>query len=125
MIRHKATGEFMPQLKRGRGYSHWNPSKDNTLDVFVRSLVGVPRLLASRRQALKCISQWNAMPNSKQYYSISYEGVEDYSVDIKSDGRSKDDLEVIEVNIEVVESETCCGLPLVDGHCRLSGEKIK
>lgn len=26
VIRHKATGELMPELKRGRGYSWWNPA---------------------------------------------------------------------------------------------------
>src|SRR5271155_6022156 len=41
VIRHRATGELMPQPKNGRGYSHWNPGAGRTM---TRSL-GVPRLM--------------------------------------------------------------------------------
>lgn len=103
MIRHKATGEFMPELRRGRGYSYWNPSKEDTLNVFThRKLTGTPRLLPSRRTAHRAIVQWNAMPNARLMVNHSFFGEEDEKIDIKPDGRSKEDLEIVEVNIEVV-----------------------
>lgn len=100
MIRHKATGEFMPELRRTRGYSHWNPGKVNTLEHLGKGkLIGVPRLFPTRKRAHNSIVQWNATPNGKQ--TFGYEGEVD--LDIKDDGRSKDDLEIVEVSIEEVK----------------------
>jgi hypothetical protein len=106
MIRHKATGEFMPELERGRGYSHWNPAVEPTADRFrQRKLTGCPRLLSSRRKAIKCIAAWNAYPNS--YMTMNRRSShlgddDDLDMSIKDDGRSKDDLEVVEVIIDEV-----------------------
>lgn len=102
MIRHKETGEFMPELKRTRGYSHWNPSKVDTVEHLGKKVLGVPRLFASRKKAHNSIVQWNAVPNGRFKLVQGYDGDSDYDVDIKPDGRSKDDLEIIEVNIEEV-----------------------
>lgn len=102
MIRHKATGEFMPELRRGKGYSWWNPGVTPTLEVFQKKkLAGTPRLFPSRRTAHRAIVQWNAMPNSRWHRTVSFEGWEDEAVDIKPDNRKKEDLEIVEVNIEV------------------------
>jgi len=102
MIRHKATGEFMPELKRTRGYSHWNPAlHDTATHLGRRKLLGVPRLFPSRGSAYRSIVQWNAVPNGRQSSHQSYDGEWDDDIDIKPDGRSKDDLEIVEVNIEV------------------------
>ena len=98
LIRHKATGEFMPELKRGRGYSHWNPSSENGINP--KRYTGAPRLLPSIRMAKQCISQWNACPNASFYSKQSSFGDEDCGMDIKPDGRKKEDLEVVIVNIE-------------------------
>lgn len=97
MIRHKATGEFMPELKRTRGYTHWNPSTSGSPDN--KKLTGCPRLFPSFKKARRCIAMWNSMPNAKMSYSRSYDGEEDYSIDFKSDGRKKEDLEVVIVDI--------------------------
>ena len=97
MIRHKASGEFMPELKRTRGYSHWNPAKVSTLHNLGSKLLGVPRLFSSRVKAHHSIVQWNAMPNANSKF---YGDEEDYTR-VKPDGRSKEDLEIVEVNIEV------------------------
>jgi hypothetical protein len=99
MIRHKATGEFMPELKRTRGYSYWNPSKADTVETLKRKLTGCPRLFSSRRKAVGSIAAWNAFPNSRQGSYQSYDGEWDDRVDIKPDGRSKEDLEIVEVDI--------------------------
>lgn len=96
-IRHKATGELMPQGKKNRGYSHWNPSSP---EKFTEALP-IPRLLATEKKAKGCITQWLAMPNAKQSYTISYEGHEDDSLVTKPDGRKKEDLEVVQINIKV------------------------
>lgn len=100
-IRHKATSELMPQGKKNRGYSHWNPSNPNSKFKYA---LPIPRLLDTRRKAANCIKAWAANPNSKMSYSVSYAGEEDYSVDIKPDGRKKEDLEVVEIELVVKEA---------------------
>lgn len=99
MIRHIATEEFMPELERGRGYSHWNPAKEATERRFrPRKLRGTPRLFPSRRTAARAIAAWNAYPNSYNGYTRSPVD-DDYDIQIKDDGRKKEDLEVVEVDI--------------------------
>lgn len=101
MIRHKATQEFMPQLKK-RGYTHWNPAITPTNEVFRKDvLTGVPRLLASRGQAHRVIVQWAALPNA--HNTFDHDGEAD--LDIKDDGRKKEDLEIVKVNIEEVKND--------------------
>lgn len=102
MIRHKATGEFMPELKRTRGYSHWNPAKVNTLEHLNKKLLGTPRLFPHRKKAHGSIVQWNAVPNSYTRGNHADGEWDDYLI-TKFDGRTKDDLEIVEVNIEVRE----------------------
>ena len=103
MIRHKASGEFMPELKRTRGYSHWNPGANKSPDA--KKFTGAPRLIPSRRNAIRMIAQWNANPNARYAGYINSYGEDDYGVDTKPDGRTKDDLEVVAVDIvEVNES---------------------
>jgi hypothetical protein len=104
MIRHKATGEFMPELRRTRGYSHWNPSKFDTREHLKKKLLGVPRLFASRRIAHRCIVQWNSNPNSTYHAYQTHDGEWDDDITTKADGRSMDDLEIVEVNIEIREN---------------------
>jgi len=101
MVRHKATGEFMPELKRTRGYSHWNPAKVDTVETLGKKVLGVPRLFANRKKAHNTIVQWNACPNSYVRGSHSYDGEWDEDLNVKPDGRTKEDLEIVEVNIEV------------------------
>ena len=102
MIRHKASGEFMPELAGGRGYSYWNPSKVKTTETFrPRKLTGTPRLVSSRKKAHRCIVLWNSMPNARKSTGMTYYGEESDGVDVKPDGRSKEDLEIVEVSIEV------------------------
>jgi len=106
MVRHKATGEFMPELRRGRGYTHWNPGKYETATHLGRKkLIGVPRLFPSRKSAIGTITQWNALPNAYAGFRSSGPfGSDEYETNTTNDGRSKDDLEVVEVNIEEIKS---------------------
>ena len=100
VIRHKATGELMPQSRRDRGYSHWNPN--NPEHEFGLRL-GVPRLIDTRRRAVRCIYAWAANPNGRRSLSAPsyYTGEQDDIVDIKPDGRKAEDLEVVEVEIHL------------------------
>lgn len=101
MIRHKATGEFMPELKRTRGYSHWNPAKvDTATHLGRRKLLGVPRLFPFRKNAFRSIVQWSCYPNGKTNSHQTYFGEYKEDIDIKPDGRTKADLEIVIVNIE-------------------------
>lgn len=104
MIRHKATGEYMPELRRGRGYTHWNPAKHETAThLGRRKLMGVPRLFPSRGSAHRSIVQWNALPNSYSGYRSGPFGSDEYEIRIGNDDRKKEDLEIVEVNIEEVK----------------------
>lgn len=105
MIRHKATQELMPELKRTRGYSHWNPAKVDTVETLGKKVLGVPRLFASRKKAIGSIAAWNATPNGRQSSYQSHEGEWDDILDIKPDGRTKDDLEVVSVELVLHPSQ--------------------
>ncbi len=95
VIRHKATGELMPQMKRDRGYTHWNP--DTTI---LTNCLPVPRLLTSVEQARRVIVQWAANPNmTVRYFEDGDE------VNIKPDGRKKGDLEVRKVHLTFPRSQ--------------------
>lgn len=90
-IRHKLTKQIMPQMLRGRGYSHWNPSKP---DVIVYSITDIPRLFTNKNHALRAISGWYNCPNARH----------DYDGDIKigpMDDRKKEDLEIIKVSLRI------------------------
>lgn len=102
MIRHKPTGEFMPELREGRGYSHWNPSKAGTTTYLRTKTLGVPRLFPDSRKAKLAIIRWIELPNAhhRKYQSANGDWVE--SVQTTNDGREIEDLEVVEVNIEIV-----------------------
>jgi hypothetical protein len=100
LVRHKATKEFMPELERGRGYSHWNPAVEPTERRFrPRKLTGCPRLFSSRGKASRCIAAWNAYPNSYMGFRHGDYGNDDPDIQLKDDGRKKEDLEVVEVVI--------------------------
>lgn len=90
LIRHKATGQFMPQMKRGRGYTHWNPGNPEAQEIFGK--LNIPRLVETLKKAKAIISCWNAMPNSKT----------DMDGDLvlgRIDNRKKEDLEIVIVNL--------------------------
>lgn len=101
VIRHKATGELMPLMRRGKGYSHWNPSNP---DSKPSQRMHVPRVLKSRKQANACIHAWFNNPNARYGgYTNSY-GEDDYDVITNDDGRKIEDLEIVEVDLVEVDS---------------------
>jgi len=100
MIRHVETKEFMPQLRLGKGYSHWNPAKADTKEIFGDKLLGVPRLFGTIRNAHWAITAWNAVPNARAGGHRSYDGEWDDTLTITNDDRKRTDLEIVLVNIE-------------------------
>jgi hypothetical protein len=96
VVRHKISGEVMPQMRRNKGYTHWNPG---TSSVPESALV-VPRLLLSSKQAYRVIAQWACNPNMTVRY---FEDGED--VKINPDGRKKGDLEVRKVKLTFPQSQ--------------------
>ena len=101
MIRHKATGELMPELKRTRGYSWWNPTKVDTAELFGKKLIGTPRLFTSRGSAHRSIVQWYSIPNGRTKGYQTHDGEYDDFLDSKPDSRSKVDLEIVIASVEI------------------------
>lgn len=105
VIRHKASGELMPLMRRGKGYSHWNPGNQK---YVIQAQTDTPRILLSKKQAQGVINQWNAIPNGKMHYSSPswYNPDGDESMDIKPDGRRKEDLEIVPAKLEIQDANT-------------------
>lgn len=87
----------MPLIKRGRGYSHWNPSKEHTLHKV--TILDVPRLFSSKKQAERVIVAWNSMPNAEYRGYTTSSGEDDYDICFRDDGRTKKDLEIVEAKL--------------------------
>ena len=97
VIRHKATGELMPQMKRTRGYTHWNPSGKELLDNYThRNIMGIPRLFDRLGSANKAAKLWSSMPNA--CYTWSGED-NDPELKYREDGRKLEDIEVVKVDL--------------------------
>ena len=92
-IRHKATNELMPLTRRNRGYTHWNPVSNIGIQKVA---LNVPRLFESGTKAYAAIIQWAATPNLVIRYN---EELCDTYRNTTPDGRKRDDLEVIEVEL--------------------------
>lgn len=93
LIKHLASGEFMPQMKRGRGYTHWNPSSA----VEASNKTNVPRLLVSEEQAKRVIKMWAIYPNAHTRRAEADWDNDDFLT--KPDGRKREDLVVVKVQM--------------------------
>lgn len=100
IIRHKVSGELMPLFRKGRGYTHWNPSNQKKLVV---KDMGVPRLIKNREMARRVIRQWIAMPNAEYSEYTNSHGEDDYDIRFTDDGRKKEDLEILPVTLIIGE----------------------
>ena len=54
-IRHKASGELMPTLKNGRGYTYWNPLDSEWSDDCSTK---TPRLFLTLEHAKGVVAKW-------------------------------------------------------------------
>lgn len=94
VIRHKETRKLMPEYKSGKGYSFW--LYDNVID----NQRPTPRILESRAKAEKVIIEW-----AKGIFVWRPQNLQDdpYYLDqrrvMKDLGRSKDELEVVPVEL--------------------------
>lgn len=102
VIRHKASGKFMPQLS-GKGYTAWTPVHPNKDEEWPQALV--PRLFHTKAAATAAASHW--------YRGIAYSGTEynEFTGDYNKSGeviyspqshRKQGDLEVLEVELKLV-----------------------
>lgn len=94
-IRHKQSGEYMPLANNNKGYSYWL-KKD---DKFEQAIPGIIRLFATKQKAEKSIVEW-----AKGYYIWVDKPDANWWHDqvrkmVNPDGRTKDDLEVVTVNL--------------------------
>lgn len=96
LIRHKKSRLFMPLMKRGRGYTHWNPNTEEGQKVFAETKL--PRFFISYDSARRTIDQWKIGILKRTFSHGGYfdEDTSEY-LDLKEDGRSKDDLEIVKV----------------------------
>lgn len=94
LIRHKATGQFMPQM-RAKGYSHWNPGDPRKTDKKPVNQKRVIRVLAEERDAKIAITMWATMPNGRMKGYTTVDGENDYDLFTRDDDRTKDDLEIV------------------------------
>lgn len=98
-IRHKATGKLMPQLN-GRGYSYWNPNTDTEPDTSL----GVPRLVKSKTIAKFIVGQWSQGIHKRTIIRYGEYG-ENEIVDVFPDGRKKEDLEIVQVQLLIYRNK--------------------
>lgn len=98
-IRHIKSQKFMPLMSKGRGYSHWNPDKNEE----PKASLGMIRFLKTAIQANLVIKAWYNYPNS--HISGHQNHLGDYDEDLawKDDGRQLEDLEV--VTFEITEAK--------------------
>lgn len=96
LIRHVPSQKLMPQLRRGKGYSHWNPSVSNEK---LAAELPQPRIFMNIQAAKQAVAQWFAMPNAEMREYTTLHGEGDYGICFKEDGRKKEDLEIIPARI--------------------------
>ena len=97
-IRHKASGELMPEMAR-RGYSFWNPSCPQPLYGAKESI----RLFKDKKRAERCITAWSIGLQYKSRFYSMYDGISEEETISKDDGRKKDDLEVVKVTLSILK----------------------
>lgn len=108
LIRHKESGEFMPEYKYGRGYSYWR--YDNIMDNQHK----YPRLIESRAKAQKVIVEWakgvlvwHRIPRPQPILNLPDPGPYYFELEnevrkIRPLNRTKDMLEVVEVELKEI-----------------------
>jgi hypothetical protein len=95
-LRHKATGQLMPEFENGRGYSHWTPTADLQNTGNDSGMTGTVRLFATYKGADNARVAWARGIHERSYTGPTLEdlGGDDY-VKARDVGRTKDDLEVV------------------------------
>lgn len=102
VIRHKKTGEIMPQSKSGAGYSYWEPGEKGSGFLYE-----IPRLFTSRQAARAAAKFWSKGTAYKKGGHL-VQDPSSFGLDIspvviqyKDAGRKARDLEVLEIELTV------------------------
>ena len=94
-LRHVVSGTLMPEMRSGRGYSHWNPAEPNGAPA---NALPVPRFLATRRAAINARGQW-----ARGVVTVSKGNDRDgdywEEFDVVDTGRKVSDLEIVVFNL--------------------------
>lgn len=96
-LRHVASGTLMPEMRSGRGYSHWSPSEPDAPDAqdgMPAAALPTPRFLATRRSAINARGQWaRGVVTVSKVNDRDGDYWEDF--DVVDVGRKVSDLEVV------------------------------
>lgn len=105
-LRHKKTGQLMPQLRQ-HGYSFWNGKWEES----VGNPNGYPRVFKTKKSLLAAMKAWskgewhfekykNNNPLNNGLYIFSVVQTSQSNNNIQDKGRKMDDLEIVKINIE-------------------------
>jgi hypothetical protein len=98
-IRHKATGQYMPLFRGGKGYTHWNPGRTDNVK-YIAPEVGIPRLINGWQKAIRVAKYWAREPNLGRSFTYPDDG----QLRSKDDGRKLEDIELILVVLNFQKS---------------------
>lgn len=87
-------------MRRGKGYSHWNPGIEGNI---VDAAEDIPRIFPTKIRAKRAITAWVVFANSSYKGYTNHLGEDDYDIQSKDDGRKKEDLEVVMVEMNEVK----------------------
>ena len=99
-LRSLDTGEFMPEMRNHRGYSHWSPKAGKSTPKLARE-TGLPRLFPDRRSATIGRASW-AMGIFSYEHSVPNPLDDPYGESelVATDmGRKATDLQIVEVDV--------------------------
>lgn len=100
-LRSLDTGEFMPEMRNHRGYSHWSPKAGKPTPKLARE-TGLPRLFPDLRSATIGRASWAMGIFSMQDVGAEpYEEGELVATDV---GRKVTDLQIVEVCISYAKT---------------------
>jgi hypothetical protein len=102
-LKHVATGELMPEMKRGKGYCHWSPG---VLGMQADQALPTPRLFSAPSKARLARGQWvRGIVEWKERKGDGWDSlISDMRQVVRDVGRKTDDLQVVEFDLV----ETAC-----------------
>jgi len=98
VIRHKATGKFMPLFRRNKGYSHWNPSNTEKKAHQETNHIRVFSNLVAAKIAYR---SWFITQNAEFAGYTTTDGEDDYTTIDKKDDRKQEDIEIVEAELVI------------------------
>lgn len=99
VIQHVATGQLMPEMKRSRGYTHWNPNNPEVKRLFNK--LETPRLFTKSVDAHRAANYWARMPNQYSHFDGFNE---EHYTGVKEDGRKRTDIVIRVLHVTLGET---------------------